>query len=108
MALDDLPGTLETPTRGEIETQFRRDYGIVSPESDTTDGSQPDVLAKTVAITLLPLSSDAVLIANGINEDDATGTRLDRVGARYGVKRPQAVGASGYVTVSAADGGGTI
>jgi uncharacterized phage protein gp47/JayE len=48
------------------------------------------------------------LIANGINEDEATGKRLDRVGARYGQPRPQAVGASGYVFVSAADGGGTI
>jgi len=108
MALDDLPGTLETPTRGEIETQFRRDYGIVSPESDTSDGTQPDVLAKTVAITLLPIYSDAVLIANGINEDSATGDRLDRVGARYKVFRPKAVGASGYVYVSAAPSGGTV
>jgi uncharacterized phage protein gp47/JayE len=104
MALDDLPGTLEVPTRDEIATAFRRDYGIVSPESDTTDGTQPDVLAKTVAITLLPIYSDAVLIANGINEDNATGKRLDRVGARYGVPRPQAVGASGYVFVNANSG----
>jgi uncharacterized phage protein gp47/JayE len=108
MALDDLPGTLEVPTRDEIATAFRRDYGIVSPESDTTDGTQPDVLAKTIATTLLPIYSDAVLIANGINEDAATGKRLDRVGARYGVPRPQAVGASGYVAVTASDGGGTI
>jgi uncharacterized phage protein gp47/JayE len=108
MALDDLPGTLETPPRGEIETKFRRDYGIVSPESDTTDGTQPDVLAKTVAVTLLPVYSDCVLVAGGINEDEATGARLDRVGARYGVPRPQAVGASGYVYVTAATSGGTI
>lgn len=108
MALDDLPGTLEVPTRDEIATKFRRDYGIVSPESDTSDGTQPDVLAKTVAVTLLPVYSDAVLIAGGINEDEATGKRLDRVGERYGEPRPQAVGASGYVFVSAAEGGGTI
>jgi uncharacterized phage protein gp47/JayE len=108
MALDDLPGTLEVPTRDAIATNFRRDYGIVSPASDTSDGTQPDVLAKTVAITLLPIYSDAVLVANGINEDAATGTRLDRVGARYGVPRPQAVGASGYVSVTASVGGGTI
>lgn len=108
MALDDLPGTLSTPPRGEIETKFRRDYGIVSPESDTSDGTQPDVLAKTVAVTLLPVYSDSVLIAGGINEDEATGERLDRVGARYGVPRPQAVGASGYVYVTASVGGGTI
>src|SRR4051812_22309504 len=108
MALDDLPGTIAVPTRDEIATKFRRDYGIVSPESDTSDGTQPDVLAKTVAITLLPVYSDAVLITGGINEDEATGKRLDRVGERYGVPRPQPVGASGYVSVSAADSGGTI
>lgn len=108
MALDDLPGTLETPARDDIATAYRRDYGLVSPESDTSDGTQPDVQAKTLATTLLPVYSDAVLIANGINEDAATGKRLDRVGARYGVTRPQAAGASGYVTVSASAGGGTI
>ena len=108
MALDDLPGTLAVPARDDIATQWRRDYGIVSPGSDTSDGSYPDAQAKTMAITLLPIYSDAVLIANGINEDAATFARLDRVGARYGVPRPQAVGASGYVTVSAAAGGGTI
>ncbi len=108
MALDDLPGTLEVPTRDAIATAFRRDYGIVSPESDTSDGTQPDVLAKTVSTTILPVYSNAVLIANAINEDAATGKRLDRVGARYGVTRPQAIGASGYVYVSAADSGGTI
>jgi|GEM_PF-6158668 len=108
MPLDDLDGSFSVPTRDEIATKFRRDYGIVSPESDTSDGTQPDVQAKTLAITLLPIYSDAVLITGGINEDEATGARLDRVGARYGVPRPQAVGASGYVAVSAADSGGTI
>lgn len=108
MALDDLPGTLETPSRDDIATAYRRDYRIVSPESDTSDGTQPDVQAKTLATTLLPVYSDCVLVANGINEDAATGKRLDKVGARYGVTRPIAAGASGYVVVSAAAGGGTI
>lgn len=108
MALDDLPGKLETPARDEIATGYRRDYKLVSPESDTSDGSQPDVQAKTLAVTLLPVYSNGVLIANAINEDAATGVRLDRVGARYGVTRPKAKGASGYVSVSAAEGGGTI
>ena len=72
MALDDLSGTLETPARDAIATNFRRDYGLVSPESDTSDGTQPDVLAKTVATTLLPVYSNAVMIAGAINEDEAS------------------------------------
>jgi uncharacterized phage protein gp47/JayE len=108
MALDDLPGEFITPKREEIVIKYKRDYALRNPDADVAEGSQPDLDARTEADTLVPVYSDARLIADGINEDDATGARLDRVGARYGKARGKKTGATGYVAVATASGGGNV
>lgn len=107
MALADLPDGFVTFNRDEIENRYKRDYALRNPEADVISG-QPDLDAKLAADLVLPLYYDAKLIVEGMNEDEATGPRLDLVGERIGLPRGAARGASGYVAVQAAAGGGTI
>lgn len=107
MAIADLPEGFVTFQRDEITTKILRDIKLRNPDADITSG-QPVLDAALLADALLPVYSDAKLVADGINEDEATGARLDRVGERIGVPRGEAAGASGYVAVTAASGGGTI
>jgi uncharacterized phage protein gp47/JayE len=107
LSLADLPGELVTFTRDELIARYKRDYRLRNPEADVVSG-QPDLDAKLAADLVLPVYHDAKLIAGGINEDAATGDRLDLVGERVGRRRGAAAGASGYVAVTAAAGGGTI
>lgn len=95
------------PDRDTLIRRHKRDQLLLNPDADVTSG-QPDMDAKLMSDTLLPIYSDASLIAQGINEDDATGPRLDRVMSRIGLTRGLARGASGYGSVSAAAGGGTL
>lgn len=107
MALADLPGDFVTFGRDEIIDRYKRDYALRNPEADVVSG-QPDLDARLAADLVMPVYYDARLIADGINEDAATGPRQDVVGNRIGRKRGAAKGATGYVTNSASAGGGTI
>ncbi len=107
MALADLPNDFVTFSRDQIVERYKRDYLLRNPEADVVSG-QPDLDANLAADLVTPTYYDARLIADGINEDAATGPRLDLVGNRIGLPRPAATGASGYVAVSASAGGGTI
>jgi hypothetical protein len=108
MAQEDLEKPFAVPTRDKVARDYRRDYALRVPEVDVSDGSKVDAEARTFADNVMPIYSDAIKVADGINEDAATGTRLDRAGERIGVKRPKAHGAGGYVAVTAAPGGGAI
>jgi hypothetical protein len=108
MALEDLPGELVTPTRADIVAKYQRDAKLRNPASETGPGTQPELDGRLIADHLLPVYGQAITVANGTNEDAATGPRLDRVGARWGVPRPKARGARGHVKVSASASGGTI
>lgn len=108
MALDDLPGELATFDRDELVRRYKRDYLLRLPGADTSQGTQPDIDARVIADTLQPIYADARLIADGINEDAATGTRLDRVGERLGIKRSGEKPALGYIEIEASAGGGTV
>jgi hypothetical protein len=107
LAIEDLPDGFVTFGRDDLVTKYKRDYALRNPDADVTSG-QPDLDARLLADQLLPVYSDARLIVDGINEDAATGIRLDRVGARIGLPRRGANGSSGFVSVLAAAGGGTI
>jgi hypothetical protein len=108
MALEDLPGELVTPTRQDIVAKYQRDVKLRNPLSENGPGTQPELDGRLIADQLLPVYADAIQVANGINEDASTGTRLDRVGERYGLPRAKARGARGFVAVSAAAGGGQV
>jgi uncharacterized phage protein gp47/JayE len=111
MAIDDLPGDFVTINRDEIAENYRRDVRIRNPNALTGPGTQPDLDARTFADGQVPLYNDATLIANAINEDEATGEGLERVATRLGLgdsPRTAAVGATGFVTVDAAISGGNI
>ncbi len=108
MAIEDLNGELLLPSREDLVTKYKRDHQLRNEDADVTDGSMVDLDARTLADQLVPLYSNSRLIADAVNEDAATGERLDRVGARYGVTRGKATGATGYVQVSTSSSGGTI
>lgn len=107
MGQADIPDGFFVPDRDTVVTRHKRDQQLLNPAADVTSG-QPDMDARLMADLVLPLYSDASLIAQGINEDDATGPRLDRVGARIGLPRGIARGATGYVSVVTAAGGATF
>lgn len=104
MAAEDLPTELIVPTRDENADKYKRDYRLRNPEADVTSG-QVDQDARMVADVVQPFYANCVTIADGINEDDAQGPQLDRVGDRLGLKRPGATGATGYVVIEASPGG---
>lgn len=106
MGLPDLPSGWVSPTRDEIAARYKRDVLLLNPDAEVTSG-QVDVDARGIADIVLPIHSDANLIADGINEDDATGERQDRVGGRIGLPRGKARGSIGYVAVDTGPGGAT-
>jgi hypothetical protein len=68
----------------------------------------PSILGRVVADILLPVSANAVTIARATLVRGATGARLTAIGQARGVDPHPATGATGYVQISAAQGGGTI
>ena len=107
MALADLPGEFVVLTRDELVTKYKRDYLLRNPAADVQSG-QPDLDARQAVDLVLPFFYNAKLIADGMNEDAATGVRLDAVGNRYGIPRPAGGAAIGYVACGALAGGGTV
>lgn len=107
MGLPDIPDGFFVPSRDEVIARHKRDQALLNPEVDVTSG-QPDMDARLDSDLVLPVYNDAILIAEGINENEATGPRLDRVGDRVGVRRGQPRGSSGYVSVETSTGGGQM
>ena len=90
-----------------IERRFLRSLQIAAPEIDTSTG-QPLVDARVARDIVLPLMANAVTTGDTSSLYDRTEADLDAIGAREGVTRPPATGASGYVVISASVGGTTI
>lgn len=103
MALDKLI----VPDATTLERWFLRSYKIAAPEADTDNG-QPKVDARAARDLLLPLVQNAVATGDTSSLDNRTTADLNAIGAAENVKRPPAVGASGYVLASTATGGATI
>jgi len=90
-----------------IERKFKRSFRIAAPDADVDNG-QPPVDARVCRDIVLPLIANAVTTADTSSLDGRTDTDLDKIGAREGIARPPAVGASGYVIASTGAGGATI
>lgn len=98
---------LIVPNAATLERWFKRSFKIAAPDADTDTG-QPAVDARAARDMILPLVQNAVTTADTSSLDNRSTADLNAIGAAENVKRPPAVGASGYVLASTATGGGTI
>ena len=108
--LDELPGEIVVPTREELIRRWKRSHKVRVPDAQTGPGTQPDIDARIAADALMPIYAAAVTIGKNAVLEEARGAALEQWGdEREGVGPPrEAVGASGYATVAASSGGGTI
>lgn len=109
MTVAQLPGEIATATRDDIVRKWKRSHELRVPEADTGDGSQPDTDARVAADMLMPLYAAAKIAGQNAVLEESRGDALKQWGKREGVGAPnEARGATGYVTVKASSGGGTI
>lgn len=108
MPIDKLDGTFTVKTRDQVRDDFLRDYKFRVPDADTSKDSQPFVDGSVLADQLGPLYANAQLLADGTTYRTARGTMLTKHAAALGRPRRPATGASGYVVIEAATGGGSI
>jgi hypothetical protein len=109
----DLPNLIVL-ARDAIAQKFTRDWAFWQRQADPTrpvdvgPKTMPSILGRVVADILLPVSANAVTIARATLVRGATGSRLTAIGHARGVDPHAPTGATGYVQISAARGGGTI
>lgn len=108
MALDQTPGVIVTSTRDEVRDRYVRDYALRVPEADVGEGTQPYVDGSNAADAIAPIYADAVTIGRGTNLATSAGEWLLTIGANDDVYPRPAVGASGFVTITASNGGTNI
>jgi uncharacterized phage protein gp47/JayE len=109
MAGEKLTGDFFTPDRKQIVEQYQRDFKFRQPDARVGDGSNAYIRANVIADVVLPIYADAASIANDIGLEDKSTAGLDEELKKIGVPpRFQAIGGSGYVTVSISVGGVTI
>ncbi len=108
MAVDKLSGKFAIRTRDEDRAAFLRDYLTWSPDADVSPGTDPYLMATLVADSNQPLYADASIIADATSIRGMTGTLLAKEGEDLGRPQRGATGASGFVVIEAATGGGTI
>lgn len=106
--IDDLPGEITVPTRDAERDRFLRDYSFHAPGDQTGPGTEPYILASTIADMVMPLYRQIKTIADATDPSKITGKELLLRAQADGVLRLHAVGASGAVQIGAAVGGGTI
>ena len=94
---------LIVPNGATLERWFLRSYKIAAPDADTDTG-QPKVDARAARDMILPLVQNAVTTADTSSLDNRSTADLNAIGAAENVKRPPAVGASGYVLARSAQG----
>lgn len=109
----DLPDLLVL-ARDAIAKKFTRDWAywqwLADPTRPVDVGPKtlPSILGRVVGDILVPFSANAVTIGRATLLRYATGDRLTEIGESKGVFRQPATGATGYVQIRAATGGGTI
>ena len=108
MALDTSPGEIVVLDRHTIKSHYLRDYKLRNPNADTGPNTQPDLDASVFADQQLVLFANAQTIGRATSLVTTRGARLDQVGQSEGLTRRPAVGGSGYATIAASTGGGTI
>lgn len=108
MAREETPGQLVVKARDRIRDDYLRDYQLRNPGADVGATSQPFVDASAVADQVLPIYANAQVAARAGVPAFCTGQALlDYYSPLIGGKLP-AVGAQGYLTVSASAGGGQL
>src|SRR5690349_17642080 len=90
-----------------IQKKFQRSYKIAAPQADAENG-QPAIDARVAADMQLVIHANAQRIGDTSSLDNRTDADLDAIGEAEGVRRPPAVGSTGYVVISTATGGATI
>lgn len=113
MASPVLPDALVVPTRDAILATWKRDIQIAATRGGITiavaDGALADIKGKVFADSMLPLYGEAARQANVGTLDGKTGTELEQEAIDSGLPgRLAAAGASGFVTIAGATGGGYI
>lgn len=108
MPIDASPGEIVTRTRDGIRDKYLQDYSLRVPEADVGPGTQPFVDASTFADAQVLVVNDALVIGRGTNLRTSASRWLRDIGEPRGIFPRSAVGGTGFVTVSASSGGGTI
>jgi uncharacterized phage protein gp47/JayE len=109
MAGETLTGDFYTPSRSEIVEQYQRDFKFRQPDAPVGEGSNAYIRANVIADALMPVYANATAIANDVDLENKSTEGLDAELARLGLPaRFAAIGGSGYVTITASAGGGTI
>jgi hypothetical protein len=102
---DVLPGIWQNPSRPMLAAKHRTYYSIRNPGGDTSIGSEPYVRSLVNADSNLPIYAYAQTIANGTTWQNATGPALRKWLQSYGTDYLPAVGAVGFVQITASAGG---
>jgi uncharacterized phage protein gp47/JayE len=92
-------------TRDENIALYKRSYKLRLPEADVRDGMQPDIQARCIADVATPIYANCKRLGRGLLLDGRSGDDLDEAGEQEGVQRLEAVGASGFVTISTGSSG---
>lgn len=109
MPLDKFSATFHVKSRQEIVARYLKDYLFRQPGARTGPGSVPYVDAHVLADALLPLYADAAAVADDVGLADKTYAGLAAELERIGAPPPfPDIGASGFVTIAASTGGGTL
>ncbi|HEY1956687.1 MAG TPA: baseplate J/gp47 family protein [Polyangiaceae bacterium] len=113
MAAPVLPDALVVPSRDDIAATWKRDLQIAATRSGITisvaDGSLPDLKSKVFADSMLPLYGEAARQSNVGTLDGKSGTELQQEAVDSGLPgQLAAAGASGFVVIRGATGGGFI
>lgn len=103
-----MTDSLKIHDRDEIIAHVQRDYLRRVPDADVGPGTQPYLEACLIADALLPVYNAARITHDNNLLAKSTLDRLKEIGADEGIEYPEASGSSGYVTVTASSGGGTI
>lgn len=108
MAFDPLPTEIVTFDRDEIVRRYLRDYSLRNPGADTGPKSLPYADALTFADQQLVALNNGKVAGRASMVRGMRGQRLIEEGRSEGLEMDPAIGASGYVGITAATGGGTI
>lgn len=108
MAVDTTPAKVKTPTRAERVASYKRDYRLRNPGASKAEGEQTDVDARVFADQMIAVDAKAQSAGNALTHLNQEGEDLDKTWEPRGIPRPQAKGSTGYVSITAATGGGPI
>lgn len=111
MAIDNFPEILVFNTRDQEVADYLRDYLLMAPDSDVTEGTQPWIDANVFAAQMALIYFDAIKTADGVSLSNRAGAYLEDYAASIGLTPSthlDAAGATGFVVMTGVSAGGTI